>query len=224
MPHLDMRYVTREGLDIFSFMEQGFLTGDNRHSPNRYVTHAMFAEIAGAGARIVMDGHGGDYTVNPRGQNALARMLWKRELRRFVSEFRATRRHQRLSVKQTFVRHVLLQLVPASWMRLWINHRNGLALFGPTLPLSQEMIRSRDRNARPWHRWRSGDSQRVGMLGPRCPAWPRIHPALPRQARGRVRPRHSRGALRQARQDALSGARSAQGPVPARVSRSAARQ
>jgi asparagine synthase (glutamine-hydrolysing) len=164
MPHLDMRYVTREGLDIFSFMEQGFLTGDNRHSPNRYVTHAMFAEIAGVGARIVMDGHGGDYTVNPRGQNALARMLWKGELRRFVSEFKATRRHQRLSVKQTFVRHVLLQLVPAAWMRIWSNRRNGLALFGPTMPLSQEMIRRRDRNARPRHRWRSGDSQRVGML------------------------------------------------------------
>ena len=164
MPHLDMRYVTREGLDIFSFMEQGFLTGDNRHSPNRYVTHAMFAEIAAAGARIVMDGHGGDYTVNPRGQNALVRMLRKGELRRFVTEFKAMRRHLRLSVKQTFVRHVLLQLVPASWMRVWSNHRNGLALFGPTVPLARELIRSRAPNARSQLKWRSGDSQRAGML------------------------------------------------------------
>ncbi len=113
MPHLDMRYVTREGLDIFTFMEQGFLSDDSGHSPNRPVTHAMFAEIAAAGARIVMDGHGGDYTLNPRGQSALVRMLRKGQFRRFVSEFGAMRRHLRQSVKQTLVRNVLLQAVPA---------------------------------------------------------------------------------------------------------------
>src|SRR5262249_14254926 len=60
MPHLDVRYVTGEGLDIFTFMEAGFLSGDSRHSPNRPITQAMLAEIATAGARTVMDGHGGD--------------------------------------------------------------------------------------------------------------------------------------------------------------------
>ena len=164
MAHLDVRYVTRDGLDIFTGMEQGFLATDNRHSPNRYVTHAMFAEIAAAGARIVMDGHGGDYTLNPRAQNALVRMLRKGDFRRFASEFGAMRRHLRQSVKQTLVRNVLLQLVPAAWMAVWSRHRNGLALFGPTLPLSREFIRNRDANARPRFGRRSGDSQRVGML------------------------------------------------------------
>jgi asparagine synthase (glutamine-hydrolysing) len=163
MPHLDVRYVTREGLDIFSFMEQGFLTADNRHSPNRYVTHAMFAEIAEAGARIVMDGHGGDYMVNPRGQNALIRFLRKGQFRRFIAEFNAMRGHLRQSVKQTFVRNVLLQLVPASWMQVWTRHRSGLALFGPTLPLSRQVIAGRSKNSRSRSRWRAGDSQRVGM-------------------------------------------------------------
>ncbi len=163
MPHLDMRYVTREGLDIFTFMEQGFLSDDNRHSPNRPVTHAMFAEIAAAGARIVMDGHGGDYTLNPRGQNALVRMLRKRELRRFFSEFNAMRRHLRQSVKQTFVHNVLLPAVHASWMQVWIRYRNGLALFGPTMPLSRRVIEGRDKRARSRFRWRSGDSPRFGM-------------------------------------------------------------
>jgi asparagine synthase (glutamine-hydrolysing) len=162
MPHLDMRYVTREGLDIFTDMEAGFLATDGPHSPNRYVNDALFSEIASAGARIVMDGHGGDYTINPRGQNALARMLRKRQFGRFLIEFKAMKRHLRLSVKQTFVRHVLLQLVPASWMRVWSNHRHGLALFGPTLPLSQEILCNRQ--APPRDRWRSGDTQRVGML------------------------------------------------------------
>ncbi|MGC1780213.1 MAG: asparagine synthase-related protein [Xanthobacteraceae bacterium] len=163
MPHLNVRYVTREDVDIFTFMEQGFFSGDNRHSPNRPVTHTMFAEIAAAGARIVMDGHGGDYTLNPRGQNALIRMLRKGQFRRFLSEFGAMRRHLHQSVKQTLVRNVLLQLVPASWMRAWNRHRNGLALFGPTMPVSQQVIEARSRTARSRLGWRSGDSQRVGM-------------------------------------------------------------
>jgi len=163
MPHLDVRYVTREGLDIFTFMEQGFLATDGGHSPNRYVTHAIFAEIAGAGARIVIDGHGGDYTVNPRVQNMLVRLLSKGQFRHFVAEFAAMRRHLRQSMKQTFVRNVLLQLVPASWMQVWIRHRNGLVLFGPTMPVSRQVIEGRSKHARSRFRWKSGESQRIGM-------------------------------------------------------------
>jgi asparagine synthase (glutamine-hydrolysing) len=164
MRHLDVRYVTREGLDIFTEMERAFLNNDNPHSPNGYVTRKMLAEIAGAGARIVMDGHGGDYTVNPRGQNALVRMLRNGQFRRFLLEFNAMRKHLRQSVKQALVRNVLLKSVPASWMRVWINYKNGLALFGPTMPLSKGVISSRVRRARSRDRWRSGASQREGML------------------------------------------------------------
>ena len=164
MPHLDVRYVTREGLDIFTGMEQAFLNNDNRHSPNGYIARKMMAELAGAGARILMDGHGGDYTVNPRGQNALVRMLRQGQFRRFASEFNAMRKHLKLSVKQNLVRNVLLKLMPASWMRVWINHENGLALFGPTMPVSRQVIAARAKNAGSRFRWRSGDSQRVGTL------------------------------------------------------------
>jgi asparagine synthase (glutamine-hydrolysing) len=163
MPHLDVRYVTREGLDIFTGMEKGFLATDNRHSPNRYVTDAMYAEIAAAGARIAMDGFGGDYTVNPRGQDALVRLLRKGEFRRFAAEFNAMRRHLRQSAKQTLVRNVLLRAVPASWMNVWTRHRNGLALFGPTVPVSRQVIEGRSKNARSRFARRSGDSQRARM-------------------------------------------------------------
>jgi len=163
MPYLDVRYVTREGLDIFSFMEHGFRSSDNRHSSYRYVAHAMFAEIAAAGARIVMDGHGGDYTINPRGQNMLARFLLKGQFRRFGSEFGAMRRHLRQSVKQTLVRNVLLPLAPASWMSVWARRRSGLALFGPTMPLSRQVIEGRSKKARSRLRRRSGESQRMRM-------------------------------------------------------------
>jgi asparagine synthase (glutamine-hydrolysing) len=164
MPHLDVRYVTREGLDVFSGMEQSFLKTDNGHSPNRYVTDAIYAEIAAAGARIVMDGHGGDYTLNPRAQNALARLLLKGKLHRFVSEFSAMRRHLHQSVKQTLVRNVVLHLGPSSWMNLWMRYRNGLALFGPTLPVSRQVIQELSKRSRTPFALRFTESQRIGML------------------------------------------------------------
>lgn len=164
MPHLDVRYVTREGRDIFSFMEEGFLSGDNRHSPNRYVTHAMFAEIAAAGARIVMDGHGGDYTINPRGHGALARLLSKGQFRRFASEFTAMRRHLGQSVKQTLIRNLVWPSMPASWTMIWLRYRNGLALFGATMPLSRDIIHGRRRNVRPLYARRTFGDPHDGML------------------------------------------------------------
>jgi asparagine synthase (glutamine-hydrolysing) len=163
MPHLDVRYVTREGLDIFTGMEQRFLATDSRHSPNRYATEPIFAEIAAAGARIVMDGHGGDYTLNPRGQNALGRLLFKGQFRRFVAEFNAMRQHLGQSVKQTAIRNVVLPLLPASWMRAWIRYRNGLAPFGPTMPLSRQLIQGRNSKTRSVLWQRSRESVRVSM-------------------------------------------------------------
>lgn len=161
MPHLDVRYVTSEGRDILTGLEQGFLAVDNRRSPNHYLTEAMLAQIAAAGARITMDGHGGDYTLNPRAQNGLIRLLRRRQFRRFAAEFNAMRRHLHQSVKQTLVRNVLLKLLPASWKTVWIRYRSGHRLFGPTMPLAQQIIEGRSPNARPRIVWRSGESQRL---------------------------------------------------------------
>jgi asparagine synthase (glutamine-hydrolysing) len=163
MPHLDVRYVTREGLDVFTDMEKRFFATVNGHGPYRYVNDAILAEIAASGARIAMDGYGGDYTLNPRGQDALVRFLLKGQFRRFGSEFNDMRRRLRQSVKQTLVRNVLLKLAPASWMSVWNRRRNGLALFGPTMPLSQQVIQGRSKTARSWLRRRSGQNMRVEM-------------------------------------------------------------
>jgi asparagine synthase (glutamine-hydrolysing) len=163
MPHLDVRYVTREGLDIFTGMEQGFAATVSGHGPYRHVINAMLAEVAATGARIVMDGYGGDYTLNPRGQNALARLLRKGQFRRFLSEFNATRRHLRQNARQTLVRNVLLPLAPASWMAAWRRYRSGLAAFGPTMPLSRQMIRGRPKPARSRPQRRPGEGPHATM-------------------------------------------------------------
>jgi len=163
MPHLDVRYVTREGLDILTGMEAAFLGGDNRHSPNRYVTEALLRTIADAGARTVIDGFGGDYTVNPRGQFALIRLLRTWQFRRFIAEFLAMRRHSRQSIKQTLVRNVLWPLMPVSWTRALSRYRNGLPLSGPTMPILPHVLETQKTGSRERPRRSSGDGQRAGI-------------------------------------------------------------
>jgi asparagine synthase (glutamine-hydrolysing) len=140
MPNLDVRYVTRDGLDIFTGMEAGFLYGDGPDSPNRYVNDAVLKEVAAAGGRIVMDGYGGDYTLNPRGYDALARMLVKGRFATFAREFLATRRHLRLDAARTFKRHVLPHFLPHSYFVRKMRRAHGLALHGPTMPVAREIV------------------------------------------------------------------------------------
>jgi asparagine synthase (glutamine-hydrolysing) len=145
MPHLEVRYVTREGLDIFTRMEEGFLATDNGHSPNRYVTDALYDVIKAGGARIVMDGFGGDYTVNPRAGNGLARLLVRGRWRRFFAEFAAMKRRFNLDTRRTLARHVLYPLLPGWLTRARTSRANGLRAFGPTAPLAKAVTRARRR-------------------------------------------------------------------------------
>jgi len=165
MPHLEVRYVTREGLDIFTGMEEGFLATDRGHSPNRYVNDALYEEIKDAGARIAMDGFGGDYTVNPRGQNALTRMLIRRQWRRFFSEFAAVKKRMRLDTRRTLVRYVFYPMLPGWLAHARSSRANGLAMFGPTMPVSKAILAdSRRRGAKSRHQRKPLASQRDGML------------------------------------------------------------
>jgi asparagine synthase (glutamine-hydrolysing) len=150
MPNLDVRYITRDGLDIFTGMEAGFLYGDGPHSPNRYVSDAVLKEVAAAGGRIVMDGYGGDYTVNPRGHDALARMLVKGRFATFAREFLAARRHLRLDLARTFKRHVLLHFLPPSYLERKMRRAHGLASHGPTMPVAHEIVDASAGAPRKW--------------------------------------------------------------------------
>ncbi len=139
MPHLDMRYVTGEGPGLLDLLEKSFFTSDSRRSPRLHTVEAIFTTLARAGARIVMDGHGGDYTLNPRGITALPRMLIRGEFRRFMAEFTAMRRHLGQGRLRTLWRNVILPAGFSSWYSLLFRYRNGLRLWGPTMPLSQEV-------------------------------------------------------------------------------------
>lgn len=87
-PFLDLHYYVRGEEDhVFDDLETSFDTTHNTIG-TLYVRRGLYRIAAAAGARLVMDGHGGDYTVNVRPGGALGRILRHGEFRRFAREFR----------------------------------------------------------------------------------------------------------------------------------------
>lgn len=120
MPHLDVRELSRKSEDPLVGIERAFLTLDGPSGGSRRTTGYLYTEAAAAGARLIMDGFGGDYTLNPRGYGALARHLRRGHLRRFLSELRARLRTAGLSPWRVLKHEIVLMLLPWSvihWQR-----------------------------------------------------------------------------------------------------------
>lgn len=124
MPQLEVHYVTREGKNFLTGLDQAFLKSELPASAYHFVNHELLSTLAGAGARVIMDGHGGDYTLNPRGQAVLARFLATLEFRRFFSELRS---HLLLghSLWATLKNDIAPLLLPLTVMKLWRRIRHG---------------------------------------------------------------------------------------------------
>ena len=124
MPHLDVHYYMREDLDLLTALERGFAETGSPVGIYPVVGRAMMAIAARAGARLIMDGHGGDYTLNPRGAGFLGQLLKTWHVRRFITEFHAHRRATGQSWRTTLLHEVAAPLLP-SVTRLWrrIKHR-----------------------------------------------------------------------------------------------------
>lgn len=138
MPHIDVRYVTGAGRSIFTAMEKSFFGAEGPTSAGGYITEDIHSTAVAAGARVIMDGHGGDYTLNLRNHPWLYNLLRRGRLREFVSEFRAYRRHSGASVWRIAWAEVVANLLPQQINSVRMRHRHGLALFGPTWPLVKE--------------------------------------------------------------------------------------
>ena len=91
MPWLRVTRVTRDGIDALTGLDARLATGAGGGAYG-FIHSALFDALAAGGVRLMMDGHGGDYTLNPRGQAALARFLKTGQFRRFIHEVRAHRR------------------------------------------------------------------------------------------------------------------------------------
>lgn len=127
MPYLDVRYVTREGKTVLSGLEQAFLDSELPVGSYNFAMSELLSSLADAGAQVIMDGHGGDYTLHPRGQAALARFLATLQLRRFVTELRGHLRLSGHSLWITLKNDIAALLLPASVMALWKRLRHGSA-------------------------------------------------------------------------------------------------
>jgi asparagine synthase (glutamine-hydrolysing) len=125
MPWLDVRCITREGKSILTGLEQAFLENGGPAGAYHYVMQELLATLAQSGVRLVMDGHGGDYTLHPRGQAALARFLATFRFRRFVTELRAHCRATGVSWWVALKRDVVWPLLPRKLTALWTRLRQG---------------------------------------------------------------------------------------------------
>jgi len=112
MPHLDTRYVVATAGAPLDNLEERFTRNDGLSSIVDHVQHAIFAQATGAGARLLLDGVGGDFTINPRGRGALARLLRTRKLRRLVAEIGPTMRMTGQSLWQVLRRELITNLLP----------------------------------------------------------------------------------------------------------------
>ncbi|MEP7008183.1 MAG: asparagine synthetase B family protein, partial [Sphingomonas bacterium] len=165
-PFLDLHYYVR-GADegVFDDIETSFDTTHNTVG-TLYVRRGIYRIAAAAGARLVMDGHGGDYTVNVRPGAMLGRILRRGHFRRFAREFRM-RLHTTGEPALRLLRNdVLPALLPLRVIAAIVSIRRGMkpawrrtaiaSDFAHSLLASGAVDPSRVRGDYPVHnRWRA---------------------------------------------------------------------
>jgi asparagine synthase (glutamine-hydrolysing) len=116
MPHLDVRWYEGHP-DALGDLEGAFLAADGPVGLGFHVDRHLFRLGAADGARLVMDGMGGDYTVNHRGDRALAYFLRSGRLGRFLREIGPHLRFSGHSAWRTLRRDVLEEVLPIGLLR-----------------------------------------------------------------------------------------------------------
>jgi len=127
MPHLDVRYFVRRSENLFTNIEKACMAADGFPLIGHYVIYALFGEASRAGARLIMDGLGGDDTINPRGGGILAHFLRTGQFRRFIAEFGPHLRMSGHSFWQTLRRDIIWPFVPVWARRAWLAACRGFA-------------------------------------------------------------------------------------------------
>jgi asparagine synthase (glutamine-hydrolysing) len=133
---VDIRYVTREGADILTDLTADFMRTDGAHGPTRYVNTRLYQAVSDAGARVLMTGDGGDYTLNPRANRMLLRLLLQGRIRWFLREFRAIRRATGARSLPLLYHEVVAPLAPSALVQPVRRMRRGLTPFGPAPPIT----------------------------------------------------------------------------------------
>jgi len=114
--------VARGQASVFTGLEASFARS-GECVPFDYVRDAGFALGRREGARLAMDGHGGDYTVNMLDAGLLGRILVRGDIRRFWRELRARRAFTGRSLAAILYGDVMRPLVPQRLMRAYFDWR-----------------------------------------------------------------------------------------------------
>lgn len=124
MPGLDIQFYVRGTETAYDDLEACFADTQLAQPPS-LVRRRLGAMAKAAGARLVLDGHGGDYTVNAYDTALLGAILRRGEIGRFVREYRARMRFTGWSPLRVFGRDVLFALVPHAIRAPWRAAVNG---------------------------------------------------------------------------------------------------
>lgn len=110
-PSLDIHHHVQSEDGVFDDLEVSFAT-THCSSGAHYIRRGMYRVAAAQGARLMMDGQGGDYTVNVLAGAMLGRLLRRGRLRMFVREFRMRMRATGRPARRVMRLDVLPALVP----------------------------------------------------------------------------------------------------------------
>jgi len=120
MPHLDLRYFVQTDENVLTRFDMTSYAAERPPMGGHHLFGALHRLAAQAGARLVMDGFGGDSTLNPRIGNVLAHFLRQGRILLFLREFLAQRRSGDFSTRHLLV-NTAKQLIPVALRR--VKHR-----------------------------------------------------------------------------------------------------
>ena len=116
MPHLDVRYFVRDPQTWLSVAKEAMR--DDAALSIQPVLYEMFRMAAESGARVVMNGTGGDATLNPRHRGLLRSLILRGSFRQFLRELLATARLTGSPIWRTLWAELGMALVPRWAYRL----------------------------------------------------------------------------------------------------------
>ena len=136
MPYLDVRYRDFREQDPIDGLERYFAANGGRPvTAMAYADAEPYDVLKAAGARLVMDGHGGDYTLNDRGHMALAHLAARGRLPSLLREMRAYRRVTGERWRSIVLRHTLFPLLPRPVRGFLMAVRHGFRVEQPLVAL-----------------------------------------------------------------------------------------
>jgi asparagine synthase (glutamine-hydrolysing) len=183
MPHLDSRLTPELAGSPLDALEKRFLFNDGMAGVPDYFNYSMFAEAANAGVRLLMDGIGGDYGINPRGGAALANLLARGKFLRFLAELGPHMRVLGMNPLQLLRHELAMKLLPRRMLR-WLRFGSLSrlddyvidSLFASRLLAEGRTTKARAAEDIPATAMRA-ESRRLATLVCRLPAHARVTPA-----------------------------------------------